>query len=51
MENGIIAFTNIVIRNKNRLKITCRGDLQLNPAKLKPHIENILEKHQTHPFP
>lgn len=49
VERGFSAVANLLVKKRNRLEITSRGDLRLNLTKLKPNIENLLSKHQAHP--
>lgn len=48
MERSCFTIANLLTKTKkNKLKITGKGDLKLNPT----HIENLLSKHQTRTFP
>lgn len=46
VEAGFSVINNIMTKQRNRLKITERGDLRLFLTKIKPDIKDLVKKHQ-----
>ncbi|XP_023221772.1 SCAN domain-containing protein 3-like [Centruroides sculpturatus] len=47
-ECGFSAVSDLLIKKRNRLDITQRGDLRLKLTKLEPDIKSLCKKHQVH---
>ncbi|CAH2084916.1 unnamed protein product [Euphydryas editha] len=45
-ECGFSAVNDLLIKKRNRLDITQRGDLRLKLSKLEPNINSLYSKHQ-----
>ncbi len=48
VERGFSAVTRLISKQRNRLQITQRGDLQLLLTEMKPDISKLIMKHQIH---
>ena len=45
-ECGFSAVNDLLVKKRNRLDITQRGDLRLKLTKLEPNIKSLCSKHQ-----
>ena len=49
VEKGFSVVTNILTKQRNRLKINERGDLRLQLTNIEPDLARLVESHQVHP--
>ena len=49
VERGFSVVTNILTKQRNRLKINERGDLRLQLTNIEPDVARLVESHQVHP--
>ena len=49
VERGFSAVSRLLIKQRNKLNITERGDLRLLPTNLHPDVDSLIAMHQAHP--
>ena len=49
VESGFSAVSRLLTKQRNKRKITQRGDLRLNLTKMKPDVDKLVSLHQAQP--